>query len=156
MGGSSSQRQNTGYWQEPNPHKSSVEALATSPSKKNPTRARQKMLIQSDDTPRQIAWTHVEEIALAKGWVAVSENSKYVNTRKEARFWYEESGASDEDYVNRALINYQVETGNTFKYRHCWEILKDSLKWKTSELLKFATKSEGGNSMKNGQGQSER
>ncbi|GKD49535.1 hypothetical protein Tco_1278511 [Tanacetum coccineum] len=50
-----------------------------------------------------------------------------------------ESGADDEDYVNRALIHYQAENRNTFKYRHCWEVLKDSLKWKTQELPKFAT-----------------
>ncbi|GJZ05310.1 hypothetical protein Tco_0538585 [Tanacetum coccineum] len=48
-------------------------------------------------TASLIAWTHEEEIALAKGWVAVSKNSKY-----------------------------------------------DSLKWKTSELPKFAEESEGG------------
>ncbi|GKE53030.1 hypothetical protein Tco_1488186, partial [Tanacetum coccineum] len=41
---------------------------------KNPTRA------------RQIAWTHEEEIALAKGWVDVSENNKLGNSMKEAGF----------------------------------------------------------------------
>ncbi|GJU06343.1 hypothetical protein Tco_1122773 [Tanacetum coccineum] len=43
-------------------------------------------MIQSDDAPQQIAWTTEEEIALAKGWVAISENSKYGNatTRKTA------------------------------------------------------------------------
>ncbi|GJZ47779.1 glutathione S-transferase T3-like protein [Tanacetum coccineum] len=56
----------------------------------------------------------------------------------------QESGASDEDCINRAMIHYQVKTGNTFKYRHCWEVLKDSPKWKEQELLKFATESEGG------------
>nr|GEZ65210.1 hypothetical protein [Tanacetum cinerariifolium] len=110
-----------------------------------------------------IAWTTGEEIALDKGWVAVSENSKYGNARKEHGFWCEvleyierktkqyvcrtyvmESGSSNEDYINRALIHYQVETVNTFKYRHCWEVLKDSLKSNTQELPKFATESEGG------------
>ncbi|GJT60121.1 hypothetical protein Tco_1003654 [Tanacetum coccineum] len=33
---------------------------------KSLTRARQKRMIQSDDAPCQIAWTHEEEIALAK------------------------------------------------------------------------------------------
>ncbi|GJY15004.1 hypothetical protein Tco_0385426 [Tanacetum coccineum] len=94
MGGSSSQRQNTGYWQEPNSEESLVKAVATSPPKtKKPTRARQNRMIQSDDAPRQIAWTHEDEIALAKGWVDVSENSKYGNSRKEAGF------CNDEDEV---------------------------------------------------------
>ncbi|GJV85804.1 hypothetical protein Tco_1525702 [Tanacetum coccineum] len=122
-------------------------------------------MIQSDDAPRQIVWTTEEEIALAKGWVVVSENSKYGNARKEHGFWCEtvrpavvrfcrvygnvmrmsqESGASDEDYINRAMIHYQVETENTYKYRHCREVLKDSLKWKEQELPKFATESERG------------
>nr|GEU79904.1 alpha/beta hydrolases superfamily protein [Tanacetum cinerariifolium] len=43
-------------------------------------------MIQSDDTPRQIAWTNEEEIALCKGWVYVSENSNVGNTRKDAGF----------------------------------------------------------------------
>ncbi|GJS12194.1 hypothetical protein Tco_0368990 [Tanacetum coccineum] len=42
------------------------------------------------------------------------------------------------------MIHYQVETENTFKHRRCWEVLKDSLKWKEQELPKFATQSEGG------------
>ncbi|GKB35678.1 hypothetical protein Tco_0880620 [Tanacetum coccineum] len=154
---SDSFQKDTGYWQEPNPHKS------------------------------HIAWTTEEEIALAKGWVAVSENNNYGNARKEHGFWCEvleyiesktkqydprtydivcgkwktvrpavirfcevygnvmrmskESGASGEDYINRALIHYQGEIGNTFKYRHCWEVLKDSPKWTEQELLKFATDS---------------
>ncbi|GKG09296.1 hypothetical protein Tco_0338042, partial [Tanacetum coccineum] len=43
-------------------------------------------MIQSNDAPRQIAWATGEEIALAKGCVAVSENSKYGNARKEHGF----------------------------------------------------------------------
>ncbi|GKD36910.1 hypothetical protein Tco_1257117 [Tanacetum coccineum] len=67
-----------------------VEAVATSPPKtKKPTRARQKRTIQSDDAPRQIAWTTKEDIALVKGWVAVSENNKYGNAIKEHGFWCE-------------------------------------------------------------------
>ncbi|GKE67375.1 hypothetical protein Tco_1521536 [Tanacetum coccineum] len=54
---------------------------------KKPTRACQKRMIQSDDAPHQIAWTHEEEIALAKGWVDVSENRKLGNSMKEAGFW---------------------------------------------------------------------
>ncbi|GKD36797.1 reverse transcriptase domain-containing protein [Tanacetum coccineum] len=56
----------------------------------------------------------------------------------------QESGTGDEDYFHRALMDYQPETGTTFKYRHCWEILKNSPKWKQSELPKFAAESGGG------------
>nr|GFB81962.1 hypothetical protein [Tanacetum cinerariifolium] len=56
----------------------------------------------------------------------------------------QESRASKEDYINRELIYYQLETENTFKYRHCWEVLKNSLNWTEQELLKFATTFEGG------------
>nr|GEX50508.1 hypothetical protein [Tanacetum cinerariifolium] len=78
---------NTGYSQEPSCEESPVEAIATSPPKtKKVTKARQKRMIQSDDASRQIMWTHEEEIALAKGWVDVFENSRLGNSRKEAGF----------------------------------------------------------------------
>ncbi|GKD99577.1 hypothetical protein Tco_1387561 [Tanacetum coccineum] len=54
--------ENISYWQEPNPH---------------------------EEMGEQIAWTTEEEIALAKGWVAVSENSKHSNARKQDGFWCE-------------------------------------------------------------------
>nr|GEW34957.1 hypothetical protein [Tanacetum cinerariifolium] len=41
----------------------------------------------------------------------------------------QESGASNEDYFERALMDYQAEIKATFKYRHCWEIFKNSPKW---------------------------
>nr|GEV46300.1 hypothetical protein [Tanacetum cinerariifolium] len=52
---SESLQENTGYWQEPNPHEYPVEQVATSPTKKNkPTRNRQKMMIQSMINPRKL------------------------------------------------------------------------------------------------------
>nr|GEU85735.1 hypothetical protein [Tanacetum cinerariifolium] len=51
---------------------------------------------------------------------------------------------SDEDYYAWELVDYEAETGTTFKLRHCWEILKGSLKWKQSEVPKFFAKSEEG------------
>ncbi|GJV92548.1 hypothetical protein Tco_1540361, partial [Tanacetum coccineum] len=93
-----------------------------------------------------ITWTTEEEIALAKGWVAISENSKHGNARKQDGFWCEtvrpavirfcgvygnvmrmahECGAGDEDYVQGAIIHYQAEIGLPFKFRHCWDVLKD-------------------------------
>nr|GEZ16621.1 hypothetical protein [Tanacetum cinerariifolium] len=32
----------------------------------------------------------------------------------------QESGAGDEDYVQKAMIHYQAETGLPIKFRHCW------------------------------------
>nr|GEZ83052.1 hypothetical protein [Tanacetum cinerariifolium] len=70
---------NTGYWQPPNSYEASAEQVATSPTnKKKATRNRQKRMVQSDDAPRQTPWTMEEEIALCKGWLVVSENSKQV------------------------------------------------------------------------------
>ncbi|GJU65432.1 glutathione S-transferase T3-like protein [Tanacetum coccineum] len=130
-----------------------------------------------------------EEIALCKGWLAVSENSKQGNSRKSSGFWCEvlsyiesktghygkrtydmvigkwktvrpavvrfcgvynnimrmgpESGAGDEDYVQKAMIHYQIDTGIPFKLRHCWEILKDHPKWQEIAIPTFNTGSEG-------------
>ncbi|GJV26523.1 hypothetical protein Tco_1379218 [Tanacetum coccineum] len=170
---SNSFQQNTGSFQETAHEDSPVEVVTSLPKTKKPTRGRQKRMIQSDDAPRQIAWTHEEEIVLCKGWVYVSENNSVGNTRKDAGFWCEvlqymesktkqygrqtyymvnekwktvrsvvvrfcgvygnvmrrlqESGASDQDYYARALVDYEVETGTTFKLYHCWEILKESV-----------------------------
>ncbi|GJW48888.1 hypothetical protein Tco_0080534 [Tanacetum coccineum] len=113
--------ENTDYWQEPNPYEATGEQVATSPTKKKKaTRNRQKRLTQTDDAPRQIAWTTEEEIALAKGWKVVSENSERGNAKKKDGFWVEvmeymesktkmkgrrtydmESGVEDEDYVQK-------------------------------------------------------
>ncbi|GJZ62944.1 hypothetical protein Tco_0619365 [Tanacetum coccineum] len=138
--------------------------VATSPpkTKSKPTRGHQKRTIQSDDAPRQIAWINQEEIALCKGWVYIFENSRVGNTRKDVGFWCEvlqymesnskqydrrtlqESGASDEDYYARALVNYEAKTRTTFKLLHCREILKGSPKWMQSEVPKFVAKSGEG------------
>ncbi|GJT33388.1 putative reverse transcriptase domain-containing protein [Tanacetum coccineum] len=96
-------------------------------------------LINAFPTP----WTTKEEIALAKGWVAVSENSKDGNAKKQAGFWCEESGARDADYVQRVMIHYEIETEIPFKFRHCWEILKDRPKWQEIAIPKFSTESAG-------------
>ncbi|GJX17945.1 gamma-glutamyltranspeptidase 1 [Tanacetum coccineum] len=54
-----------------------------------------------------------------------------------------ESGAGDEDYVQREMIHYEIDTGIPFKLRHCWEILKDRPKWQEIALPKFSTGSGG-------------
>ncbi|GJR58539.1 glutathione S-transferase T3-like protein [Tanacetum coccineum] len=151
--------ENTAYWQEPNPYEATGEQVATSPTKKKKaTRNRQKRLTQTDDAPRQIAWTTKEEIALAKGWKVVSENSERGNARKKDGFWVEvmeeqnkngrssdESGTGDEDYVQKAMIHYQAETGLPFKFRHCWDVLKDSPKFADISFPNLSQGSQGSN-----------
>nr|GEW80607.1 hypothetical protein [Tanacetum cinerariifolium] len=70
---SESLQENTDYWQEHNPYEAIGEQVATSPTKKKnkTTRNCQKRTIQTDDAPRQIAWTSEEEIVLAKCWRAI-------------------------------------------------------------------------------------
>nr|GEW86350.1 hypothetical protein [Tanacetum cinerariifolium] len=111
-----------------------VYRVATSQTKKKATRNRQNKTIERDDAPRQTPWTTVEEIALAKGWLAVSGNSK-LGTK---------SGAGDIDYVQRAMIHYEIETRLSFKLRHYWEILKDRSKWQEIAIPNFKIGSEGG------------
>ncbi|GKE27188.1 hypothetical protein Tco_1442572 [Tanacetum coccineum] len=82
-------QENIGFWQAPNPYEVPVEQVGTSLTKKKATRNRQKK-IQSDDAPRQTPWTTEEEIALCKGWLAIFENSKHGNLRKQGSFWCEE------------------------------------------------------------------
>ncbi|GJX65710.1 glutathione S-transferase T3-like protein [Tanacetum coccineum] len=160
--------QNTAYWQEPNPYEATGEQVATSPTKKNKaTRNRQKRLTQTDDAPQQIVWTTEEEVTLAKGWKVVSENSECGDARKKDGFWVEvmeyiesktkmegrrtydmESGVGDEDYVQKAMIHYQAETGLPFKYRHCWDILKDSPKFQEIAFPNLNQGSQGSNKRK--------
>ncbi|GJT68043.1 ALP1-like protein [Tanacetum coccineum] len=170
---SESLQENTGYWQQPGPYEATTQTSPT--KKKKATRNRQKRHVQTVDAPRQVAWTTEEEIALAKCWKSVSENSERGNARKKDGFWVEvmeytesktkmegrrtydmvvgkwkmvrptvvrfcgvysnvmcmvkESGAGDEDYVQKAMVHYQAETGLPFKFRHCWDVLKDSPKF---------------------------
>nr|GEX02319.1 hypothetical protein [Tanacetum cinerariifolium] len=98
-----------------------------------------------------------EEIALAKGWRAVSENSQHGNARKKNVFWCEvlayiesktkmeglqtydmvESVAGDEYYVQKKMIHYQAETRLSIKFHHCWDALKDSPKFKEIAFPNF-------------------
>ncbi|GKA71958.1 hypothetical protein Tco_0778174 [Tanacetum coccineum] len=117
---SESLQENTGYWQQPGPYEATTQTSPT--KKKKATRNRQKRQVQTDDAPRQVAWTTEEEIALARGWKSVSKNSERGNARKKDGFWVEvieyieskskmegrrtydmESGARDEDYVQKAM-----------------------------------------------------
>ncbi|GJR85362.1 zinc finger BED domain-containing protein RICESLEEPER 2-like protein [Tanacetum coccineum] len=55
-----------------------------------------------------------------------------------------ESGAGEGDYFNKALLDYEAETGVSFQLRHCWEVFKGRPKWMETEVPKFSAKSEEG------------
>ncbi|GKD89418.1 hypothetical protein Tco_1364925 [Tanacetum coccineum] len=55
-----------------------------------------------------------------------------------------ESGAGDADYVQRAMIHYEIDTGLPFKLRHYWKILKDHPKCQEIAIPSFNTGFEGG------------
>ncbi|GKB40416.1 hypothetical protein Tco_0885358 [Tanacetum coccineum] len=48
-----------------------------------------------------------------------------------------DSGAGDEDYFNKALLDYEAEFGVQFTLCYCWEVLKHSPKWWEQEVSKF-------------------
>ncbi|GKA61572.1 hypothetical protein Tco_0760979 [Tanacetum coccineum] len=134
---------------------SPVEQVATSPTKKKKaTRNRQKRVNQTEPAPRQTAWTTEEEIALAKGWRFVSENNERGKQRGKkmacGEFWStnvmrmaQESGAGDEDYIQKAMIHYRAECGLPFKFRDYWEVLKDSSKFHEIAFPNFNQGSQG-------------
>nr|GFB47065.1 hypothetical protein [Tanacetum cinerariifolium] len=75
---------------QPNAYEAVGDQVATSPTKKKKTtRNHQKRSIQTNDAPRQTMWTTEEEVALAKGWRAISENSQHGNARKKDGIWCE-------------------------------------------------------------------
>ncbi|GJW06272.1 hypothetical protein Tco_1568695 [Tanacetum coccineum] len=47
-------------------------------------------------------------------------------------------------YKQGEIADYEVETGTTFKHRHCWEILKKIPKWMQIKVPKFTAKFGGG------------
>nr|GEX90363.1 hypothetical protein [Tanacetum cinerariifolium] len=92
-----------------------------------------------------------EETALCKSWVRTSEDSVKGNMRKERGFWIDilngvygnaiqtyTSGASDSDYLQRALTDYQADDPyNSQKNQEMSELLKiknRELKLKAAEL----------------------
>nr|GEW46282.1 hypothetical protein [Tanacetum cinerariifolium] len=89
---------------------SPVEVTASPPK---PSKRRQKRMatVQNEDASHCTAWTSEEEITLCKGWVHVYENSAKGNARKTQRVRdnvlcrAQVSGAGDEDYYNKALLD---------------------------------------------------
>nr|GEV26846.1 hypothetical protein [Tanacetum cinerariifolium] len=55
----------------------------------------------------------------------------------------QESGAGDEDYVQKAMLHYEHETRVPFRYRHCWDVLKDSPKFQEIAFPNFNQRYEG-------------
>ncbi|GJY48351.1 hypothetical protein Tco_0438307 [Tanacetum coccineum] len=55
----------------------------------------------------------------------------------------QESGAGDEDYIQKAMIHYQVECELPFKFCHCWKVLKDSPKFQEISFPNFNQGSQG-------------
>ncbi|GJU68253.1 zinc finger BED domain-containing protein RICESLEEPER 2-like protein [Tanacetum coccineum] len=110
--------------------------MRTLSSKSQPNRSRLEVAQRGQiKTGRHPVALHgpEEEVALCKGWVHVSENSVVGNARKECQFWIR-------DYFTTTLLHYDVEFGVPFTLRHYWEVLRKSLKWIDSEVLKFDEK----------------
>ncbi|GKA10715.1 hypothetical protein Tco_0690148 [Tanacetum coccineum] len=140
--------QNTAHEESP------VEVIAP-PPKLSKRRQKRMVVVQNEDAPRCTTWTNEEEITLCKGWVHVSKNSAKGNARKTDGFWIEvlaylpnktkqlgrrtahESGARDECYYNKALLDCEAEFGVQFTLRHCWEVLRYILKWWEQEVPEF-------------------
>ncbi|GKC60334.1 hypothetical protein Tco_1087932 [Tanacetum coccineum] len=134
--------QNTAYWQEPNPYEATGEQVATSSTKKKKaTRNRQKRLTQTDDAPRQIAWTTEEEVALAKGWklvvtemtaTEVEQREKFIELkRREVECCEREIAATEyraqQEDMQLYLQEYDHLTG---EQRFAWEEIRANIKAK--------------------------
>nr|GEX81345.1 hypothetical protein [Tanacetum cinerariifolium] len=106
--------ENTGYWKQTNLDDSPVEQVATSSTKKkkNATRNRRKRMNQAEPAPRQTAWTNEEEIALAKGWRSVSENSEREGRDKVKNKRSKASGSStmNDDALARLMVTEMTAT----------------------------------------------
>ncbi|GKA99252.1 gamma-glutamyltranspeptidase 1 [Tanacetum coccineum] len=154
---SESLQENTGFWQAPNPYEVPVEQVATSPTKKKrATRNPPKKMIQSDGRLRGQQRKKLRCVKVGLPFLnTTSMVTRGSKTVRPSVVWFcgiynnimrmgPESGAGDLDYVQRAMIHYEIDTGLPFKLRHCWEILKDHPKWQQIAIPNFNTGSEGG------------
>ncbi|GJV60791.1 hypothetical protein Tco_1348838 [Tanacetum coccineum] len=66
----------------------------------------------------------------------------------------QESGAEDEDYIQKAMIHYQGECGLPFKFCHCWKVLKDSPKFQEIAFPNFNQGSQGSSKRQKSSGSS--
>nr|GEZ77834.1 hypothetical protein [Tanacetum cinerariifolium] len=150
FGGSSSQPNVGGSSSQPNVRGSSSPVRQFSLddedfTNKKPTRRRQtapKKRPQKEKAVDQhcIPWTPEEETALCKGWVRTSEDSVKGNMRKERGFWIDILKASDSDYLQRELIDYQAEEIPKFMQKRQDDMNK---RYKSSGSSSFNTKDSG-------------
>nr|GEW78105.1 hypothetical protein [Tanacetum cinerariifolium] len=139
----------------------------------NESRPHQRRIRRQPAIPKRWRFkpmTHLDRLRGQLGkklcWRAISENSQHGNARKKDGFWCEVlayiesktkqeghqtnvmrmahgSGAEDKNYVQRATIHYQDETGVPCKFRHCWDVLKDSPKFQEIAFSNFNKGSAG-------------
>nr|GEX67911.1 hypothetical protein [Tanacetum cinerariifolium] len=107
-----------------NPLIPEVEQVVTLPTKKKATRAHQKRTFKRDDAPQQTVWTAEEEIALAKGWLSISENSNHGNERRKAGFWcevlqYIKSKTKQHDHRTYGMVCGKWKTVHPSVIRFC-------------------------------------
>ncbi|GJT80558.1 gamma-glutamyltranspeptidase 1 [Tanacetum coccineum] len=112
--------------------------------------------------PGRLRGQQMKKLRCVKVGLPVSKNSKHGNSRKQGGFWCEfceiynnimrmgsESRARDADYVQRAIIHYEIDIRLPFKLRHCWEILKDHTNWQEIAIPNFNIVSKGGSKRHN-------
>ncbi|GJU97031.1 hypothetical protein Tco_1326302 [Tanacetum coccineum] len=148
---SESLQENTGYWQQPNPYE------ATTQEGSQP-RNRQRGSERGNTRKKDGFWVEVMEYIESKTkmegrrtydmvvgkWKMVRPAvvrfcGVYSNVMRMAQ----ESGAGDEDYIQKAMVHYQAETGLPFKFRHCWDVLKDSPKFQDMAFPNLNQGSQG-------------
>ncbi|GJS58102.1 hypothetical protein Tco_0652886 [Tanacetum coccineum] len=107
-------QENTAYWHQPNAYEAVGDQVVTSPmKKKKAARNRQKGRFKAMMHPDGLCGQLRKKLR----WLKVG--GPFMKTASM------ESGAGDEDYVQKAMIHYEHETGVPFRYRHCWDVLKD-------------------------------
>ncbi|GJV91040.1 hypothetical protein Tco_1538853 [Tanacetum coccineum] len=76
-------------------------------------------------------------------WKTVRPNvARFCGVHDNVARMAQESGAGDEDYFNKALLDYEAEFGLPFTLRHCWEVLKYSPKWLKQVVPKYSKSSK--------------
>nr|GEV52857.1 hypothetical protein [Tanacetum cinerariifolium] len=130
-------QENIDYWQAPNTYEAAGEQVVTSSTKnrKKATHNRQTSMIENDDAPRHTLWTTKEEVELAKGWLAISENSKDGYVKKKLGFWCEVL-----EYIESKTKQYGHRTYNAVLGK--WKTMHSSRKHKGSKPTGSSTLNE--------------
>ncbi|GJX35894.1 hypothetical protein Tco_0247451 [Tanacetum coccineum] len=120
-------------------------------SKSKPTRGRQKRTYFKSKTKALDRRTY----NMINGkWKTVRPNvAQFCGTYANVMRRVHESGARDEDYYNRALLNYEAEQGMQFTLCHCWEMrcmkFDDNGQGQSACLRKKGPRSSGSSSSMN-------